>query len=261
MNGLASVSVGIVTYNNEDQIGLLLADLRRYCGDARVYVADNHSSDGTVGLIREQFPEVTLLTQEENRGFGAGHNKVLPLLQSDYHVIVNPDIRITSDVIGALAAVLDTHPDVSMITPKILNTDGTEQFLPKRKPRVRYMLAGRLEKFSKRMARLRNEYTMKNEETGKPMEIEFSTGCFSMIRTDVFRKLGGFDERFFMYLEDADLTLRARKFGKALFWPEVSVIHGWERSSAKKLKFLWIHMNSMKKFIKKWKNYTEGDIN
>lgn len=256
---MSSVSVGIVTYNNEDKIGLLLEDLRRYCGTAKVYVVDNRSSDGTARLIRDRFPEVTLLEQEENRGFGAGHNRVLPLLQSDYHVIVNPDIRLSSDAIGALAAVLDERKDVSMITPKILNTDGTEQYLPKRTPRVRYMLAGRLEKFSKRMAKLRDEYTMKNEETGKPMEIEFSTGCFSMIRTSVFRELGGFDERFFMYLEDADLTRRARKYGKALFWPQISVIHGWERSSAKKLKFLWIHMQSMKKFTDKWKNQNVRD--
>ena len=86
-----------------------------------------------------------------------------------------------------------------------------------------------------------------------PTEIDFCTGCFSVIRTEVFKKLGGFDENFFMYFEDADLTLRAKEYGKTVFLPQLCAIHLWERSSAKSLKYMMIHIASMFKFFRKYK--------
>ena len=73
-----------------------------------------------------------------------------------------------------------------------------------------------------------------------------------VIRTEVFKKLNGFDERFFMYFEDSDLTVRAKQYGKTMLLPQFSVIHEWERSSSKSLKYLMIHINSMIKFL--WKH-------
>jgi GT2 family glycosyltransferase len=140
-----------------------------------------------------------------------------------------------------------------MVTPKILNLDGTEQYLPKKKPTIRYLIAGRL-KFSKYFLKMRNEYTMQDYVMKEPVDIDFSTGCFSIIRTDVFKEIKGFDNRFFMYFEDVDLTLRAKRYGRIIFNPKIYATHGWERSSAKKLKFLLIHINSMIKFFWKWKN-------
>lgn len=252
---LAKVSIGVVTYNSEKKICDLLDSVNQYTSDISfdVYIVDNNSTDRTVDVIQKNYKTATVLQMDHNLGFGGGHNRLLPLVDSEYHMIVNPDIVLHSNAISELAHYLDTHPDVVMVTPKILNMDGTEQYLPKREPKLRYLIAGRLAPYSRFFCRIRDQYTLKSSKIEQPIDIDFSTGCFSMIRTETFRKIGGFDERFFMYLEDADLTLRAKKYGRAVFNPQISVVHGWERSSAKDLKYLFIHINSMMKFISKWR--------
>lgn len=87
----------------------------------------------------------------------------------------------------------------------------------------------------------------------EPTEIEFATGCFMMVRTELFKKINGFDEIFFMYFEDADLSKRVRQYGKIVFYPDTFVVHLWNRASAKKIKFLFIHISSMIKYFCKWK--------
>lgn len=252
---VTSVSIGIVTYNNEDKICALLESLYQYTQNVnfQIYVVDNASSDNTVQLVKENYPKVNLLQMGKNIGFGAGHNQVISYMRSDYHVIVNPDIRLCSNVICDLVKYLNEHSDVVMVSPKILNADGTEQHLPKKRPRIRYLLSGKLENTNKFFNHLRCEYTRKNRENDNPMEVDFLTGCFVMMRSSVFKQLGGFDDNFFLYLEDADLTLRAKQCGKVIFYPRASVIHSWERASSKKLKFLLIHIDSMRKFMWKWR--------
>ena len=95
-------------------------------------------------------------------------------------------------------------------------------------------------------------YTMRNEVINGPIDIEFCTGCFFCIRTEIFKKLNGFDDRFFMYFEDADITRRARKLGSVVFYPDIKVTHVWARASAKTLKFFLIQLCSMFKYFLKW---------
>lgn len=252
---LDKVSISIVTYNNADKISNLLNSIIKNTKGVtyKIYVIDNCSSDNTIEIIKENFPTVNIFQLPENVGFGEGHNQVLNVIDSQYHAIVNPDIIINSDAISDLVNYLDTVPDVVMITPRIFNSDGTEQYLPKKRPTLRYLISGRL-KFIKYFLKLRNEYTMQDYNIQEPIDVDFSTGCFSIIRTDVFQRIKGFDNRFFMYFEDVDLTLRAKKYGRVIFYPKISVVHGWERSSAKNVKYLLIHIKSMIEFFCKWRN-------
>lgn len=252
---MISTSIGIVTYNNEAEIGALLKSIFKYTKDIhfQIYVVDNASTDNTVRIIKENYPAVKVLAMKKNLGFGAGHNQLIPYIHSDYHVIVNPDIQLCSNAIADLAGYLNGNPDVALVGPKILNADGTEQHLPKQKPKLRYLLSGRLEKHSRFFNELRADYTLMNRREDEPIEIDFSSGCFMVIRTAVYKQIEGFDEQFFLYLEDADLTLRAKAYGRVVFYPAVSVIHSWKRASAKKTKYFFIHINSMRKFMWKWR--------
>ena len=247
---MQTVSVGIVTYNNEDKIENVLNSIFKHTRgvDVTVYVVDNSSSDQTVHVVQTKFPKVKLLSMSSNMGFGEAHNQLLSVLGSDYHVILNPDITFETDVLAELSRYLEKHSDVSMVTPRILFPDGQEQHLPKRNPTLRYVLGGRIGFKS-----LRRKYTMADVVFTEPAKIEFCTGCFMMLRTSLFCELKGFDNRFFMYFEDADLTRRARKKGHAIFYPGVSVTHVWERASAKSFKFMRIHISSMIKYFMKWK--------
>lgn len=249
---MVDVSIGIVTYNNENKITNILGDIYEQLHGLsfKVYVLDNQSQDNTVNKVKTDFPQVEIIQNTANTGFGSGHNIILKRVSSRYHLILNPDIRLTDNSLTELVSYLDTHDDVSMVTPKILNPDGTEQELPKLTPSFKYLISGRLAFFSRSFANIRREYTMADENISQPTEIEFCTGCFMLGRTDILKQVGGFDKRFFMYLEDAELTQRVAQYGKVIFYPAASVIHEWERSSAKSPKYFIIHLHSVFKYLK-----------
>lgn len=251
---MLDLSIGIVTYNSENEIGILLKSITDNTSgiDYKITVIDNASTDNTVKIVKENFPSVEVMTMGENLGFGHAHNKMLGA-DSKYHAVINPDITVKSNVLCSLVKYLDENPDVAMVTPKILNADGTEQNLPKRRPTRRYMLLGRLSRYIRVFKPIRDEYTMSNVTIDKPTQIEFCTGCFMVMRTELFKKIGGFDEQFFMYLEDADLTDRIRQYGKVVFNPDYFVIHNWEGGSSKSFKLIKIHFQSMGKYFKKRK--------
>ncbi len=251
---MAELSVSVVTYNNEKEIARLLKSIieNTKSVEYEITVVDNASTDKTLEIVKKEFPSVKIIQTGGNKGFGYGHNKMLGV-ESDFHAVINPDIELKNDVLSELVGYLKENGDVVLVTPKILNPDGTVQDLPKRKPTAKYMILGRLSKYIKALEPIRNEYTMKNADMTEPTEIEFCTGCFMVMRTECFKKVGGFDERFFMYLEDADLTERLSKLGKTVFNPQMSAVHNWEGGSSKNLKLILVHISSMFKYFKKRK--------
>ena len=240
------ISAAIVSYNSssvvEKACNSILEHTKRY--PLKFYVIDNASSDETLRNI-SNIAGVEILKQDKNIGFGAAHNKILETKMGKYHFVVNPDIIVNSDVLSDMADFMEQNPDVVMCMPKILNEDGTEQKLPKEKPTFKTLFFGRLSK------KIRNKYIWADRDITEVTDVDFCTGCFFCIRSDVFEKLGGFDERFFMYLEDADLTQRAKKYGRVVMNPSFAVTHIWERESAKKIKYLLIHIFSAIKFLSK----------
>lgn len=244
------VSGCIVTYNNGDIIEECISTiLNNTTGlNFSLFVVDNGSTDNTVEIIREKFPKVKVIQNDENLGFGHGHNKVLRLIDSDYHVVINPDITMDMDAISPLCEYLEENAEVAMITPKILNSDKSQQYVPKYCPTIRYVIVSKFWPFKY----LRKEYTRENENLTGPTEIEFCTGCFFVVRTKAFRELEGFDQRFFMYCEDADLSKRIRIFSKIIFYPDVYVMHKWKRENTGNIKGVFRFMSSLCKYFIKW---------
>lgn len=243
-----TVSASIVTYNDNNRVPATIKSIidntKKY--DLTLYVVDNASSDGTAELV-EQMGLATVIKNDNNAGFGAAHNMVLDEKIGKYHFVINPDITVSSDVISDMVDYFESNPDVVMAMPKILNFDGTEQKLPKERPTFKRLFLGRLSN------KVRANYVWADKEITNPIEVNFCTGCFFCIKGDVFKKLGGFDKRYFMYLEDADLTLKSKAVGKVVMLPQFSVNHAWERESAKSLKYLFIHIVSCFKFLFKWR--------
>lgn len=252
---MKKISICIVTFNNENNILSVLDCIYRYSENfiLETFVVDNNSTDNTVELVKKNFPRVNVTVLSQNKGFGYGHNKILNKINSDFHVILNPDITFNTNIFDNLAEYLQSNPNVAVVVPQILNADGSVQALPRLKPKFKYLISGRLERFGGIFKLWRDEYTCSGEIFEKPTEIDFCSGCFMMIRSEIFKKLNGFDERFFMYFEDADLTRRAQKYGKTVLHPGICAIHTWERTSCKKLKYLCIHVDSMIKYFKKWR--------
>jgi GT2 family glycosyltransferase len=246
-------SASIVTFNNIGQVPDLLESMQRHLDPSKLdlYVVDNASTDGTPEYVEQHCPEAKLLHSELNLGFGAAHNKVLPLLRSRYHVLINPDIVFGEDVLTPLLAYLDGHPDVAMVTPRILNPDGSEQKLPKLQPRLKYLVARRFEKRFGWAKRLCREYVRADEDFTEPTEIETCTGSFCIIRTEVFERIGGFDERFFLYFEDNDLSRRAHAFGSLVFYPQATVTHRYQRAALHNPRAFATQLRSMFRYFNK----------
>ncbi len=243
----------IVTYNNMSTINSTLQSLFEYTKDIdfKLYVVDNVSTDGTVDFIKHNYPQAELIEQKKNLGFGAGHNVVIDLINSDYHFIINPDIVLVENSIRKMVDFLESNADIGLLSPKICFPDGREQILGKRNPHLKYIFASRFR--SDEMSSLLKEYAMLDTDLSKPVNIENATGCFMAFRTSVLKKIGGFDKRYFMYFEDADITREVNLISRAVFYPDTVVCHVWNRDSKKNYKLLAIHIHSMLKYYLKWK--------
>ena len=250
----ARVSACIVVYNGAEESAQAARSLLEFTKGAELelYLVDNASPDGAgEALERMNWPEnVHIVRLEKNVGFGRGHNAVLPMLTSEYHFVVNPDITLCEDSLTALCAWMDEHPDVVMATPQLKYPSGEAQYTAKRRPTFLALCARQLPlPFLKNVER---HYLMLDEDLTQTQDIDFCTGCFFVMRTDVFRKMGGFDESYFMYVEDADITREAQKYGRVCFMPGTSVCYAWHRDPNKKLRNFTMQIGSMLHYWRKW---------
>ncbi|MBP3329636.1 MAG: glycosyltransferase family 2 protein [Clostridia bacterium] len=248
-----TVSGCIVTYNNMRTIKDTLDSILEYTKgvDFKLFVVDNLSTDGTPEFIRENYPQVELIEPGTNKGFGSGHNEVLSKINSKYHAIINPDIVIDSDVIKAMADRMDEDSSIGMLSPKILFPDGRLQILGKRMPKLRYLIASRM-RSGDEPSKLLAEYAMLDKDPDSEYRVEIATGCFMFIRTDIFKKIGGFDDSYFLYFEDFDLSCAVNKISKVIYYPGAIIYHVWGRESKKNFKLKLVQIKSMMKFYFKW---------
>ena len=247
------VTGSIVTYNN---ISTLAKTLETLFGetkdiDFKLYVLDNGSSDGTPEYIEKNYPDVTVIRSGKNVGFGAGHNIIINQVESKYHAVINPDIVLTQNAVKKMADYMDGNPEIGLLSPRICFPDGRDQILGKRNPHLKYLVASRLR--GDEPSKLLKEYAMLDCDLSKPTEIENATGCFMFIRTDVLKSIGGFDDGFFMYFEDADLARRINEVSKCVYYPDAVVNHVWGRDSKRNFKLMLVHINSMLRYFRKWK--------
>lgn len=246
------VSASVVSYNGYEEICKTVNTVIDFTKQVKLqlYLVDNASPDATGKKLQEtNFGDtVQVICLPENIGFGKGHNTILPLLESKYHAVINPDILLDTDAIGVLCGWMEEHPEVVMVTPRLRFLDGSEQYTPKRRPTFLALLARQVHFFKN----VEKHYLMQDEDLTKEQEIDFCTGCFFIMRTDVFRKMGGFDEDYFMYVEDADITRKAQQYGKVMYVPHAYVYHAWHRDTHKKWSHFWMQIKSMFLYWKKW---------
>ena len=247
------VTGSIVTYNNMKTIDKTLSTLFEFTKDIdfKLYVVDNVSSDGTPDYIEKNYPQVEVIRMDKNIGFGAGHNVAIKRIESQYHVIINPDIVMIENAIKKMADYMDENGDIGLLSPRVAFPDGRDQILGKRNPHFKYLVASRMR--GDEPSKLLKEYAMLDTDLSKPVDIENATGCFMMFRTENLKAIGGFDERYFMYFEDSDITRSIKKTARAVYYPYATVNHVWARDSKRNTKLMMIHIQSMLKYYAKWK--------
>ncbi|HLP59817.1 MAG TPA: glycosyltransferase family 2 protein [Candidatus Deferrimicrobium sp.] len=257
------LTISIVTFNNEDVIRDALNSIEKstlkQTANCAVVVVDNSSTDKTAAIVSREFPKVTLI-RAENMGFSAGHNKAIRYvlentgLEPEYHLIMNPDVFFDEDVLEKLVAFMDAEKDAGLVMPKILYPDHQVQYLCKLLP-TPFDLFGRrfMPCFLKVLFKRRFEaYEFRNRDYNESMEVPHLSGCFMMMRTGIFEKVGLLDERFFIYLEDVDISRRIHAQFKTVYYPGVYVFHHYRKGSYKRLKHLKYHICSAIKYFNKW---------
>lgn len=264
----AKVTVSIVVYSGTlADVNQLLNNLQNDQHVLRWIVVDNGSSDEIRDAV--QAMGGVYVRPGKNLGFGRGHNLALKQLagvDAPYHLILNPDIVFDGDTLGRLADVMDSHPDVGLVMPKVLYPDGSNQYLCKLLPApidlvLRRFLPGPL----KRVAQKRTaSYELRFLDSNTPAYVPSLSGCFMFARRSVLEAVGGFDERFFLYMEDVDLCRRMLAVSRLLYWPGVTVEHVHQMGSYRNRKLLFLHIRSAIQYFNKWgwiRDSTRAQIN
>lgn len=248
------LSACLVLYHCGDELTQALRCIQNADVEVEVFLSDNTPEEPAAEKMQWLFPGVTVLPQKGNIGFGRANNAVLPYLKSKYHLIMNPDVSFEPGLLGRMISYMEAHPNIAILTPRVLNEDGSEQFLPKKRISVHYLLSGLLERFGGIFRRWRDEFTFADVDVRYPVPVEFATGCFLLIRTDVFLKLKGFDPRFFLYQEDSDLSRRVleQRLGSIVYHPGMTVTHRWARENTRTFKGRMRQVRSIIKYFLKW---------
>ena len=206
------VSVIILNWNTRKLLQECLQTLLRlqHGIDVEVIVVDNASSDDSRDMVRREFPGVTLISNPMNLGFGAGNNVGIPVSTGRYVLFLNSDTQVTEGALKALVDYADTHPDVGILGPKLLNADGSLQYSCRQYPNLATGFLhntplGRLLPKNRFAA----DYLMKNWDHATPRNVDWVSGAALMIRRTLLGQIGGFDEDYYMYCEDVDLCWRA----------------------------------------------------
>jgi GT2 family glycosyltransferase len=237
-------SATVVTYRSDQELlerclrSLRAATLEaREAGlisEATLYIVDNGPRDPLAPIrdaaraYSDGAGRVEILNGHGNVGYGRANNLILPRLASDYHLIMNPDVELETHALNAALEAMQGNPQIGVVAPAVRGTSGERQYLCKRYPSVWVLfLRGFAPRFVReRFAKALDDYEMRDiapERYFSPVPL--ASGCFMLVRTANFTRVGGFDPRFFMYFEDYDLSLRIGREAKVAYVPEARIVH------------------------------------
>ncbi len=256
---MKKLSISIVIYEDYTDVKNAVESIEKVTPaeiEKEIYLIDNSEhdeSDEGEAAFREwitAYADVIYRKSGGNIGFGAGHNLCIKEYDSQYHAIVNPDILLKEDAFSSMIPFMDENPDIGMLIPRILSEEGELQKVYRRDLTpldmfIRMFCGGHFKK--------RQDYhTLQDQNYDAVFDLPFGQGSFLLIRTELFKEIGGFDDRFFLYMEDADLCRRVGQKARFVYFPGASVIHKWEKGSHKNKKLFRIHVESMIKYFCKW---------
>lgn len=255
------LSIVIVNYNVKSFLAQCLRSVQQSeglaCGvDYEVFVVDNHSVDDSVEMVREKFPWVRLIANQENTGFAKANNQAIRQSEAKYVLLLNPDTLIENDTLQKCLAFMESHPDAGGLGVKML--DGQGRYLKESKRGVPtpstafYKMTGMCKFFprSKRFA----SYYMGHLSPDEIHPVEILSGAFMLLRRETLDKVGLLDETFFMYGEDIDLSYRILQGGyRNYYFPHTTIIHYKGESTRKgSLNYVLVFYKAMEIFVKKY---------
>jgi len=247
------ITGSLVLYcSRQDQFEAAISNFLEAVPSGVLHVVDN----SPVALESRLFanPRVVFTHNGANIGFGAAHNRAIKhaCVDSDLHLILNPDIRFESNVLEQISTMFAKDPQLVVAMPKIVYPDGSLQRLCKLLPTPTDLLIRRFVPLSRLRKKLDYRYEMHELSQDEVSEVPTLSGCFLIARSSVLLEVGAFDERYFMYMEDVDLVRRLATKGKALYVPSTTVIHEYAKGSYRNYRLLSYHVRSAIRYFNKW---------
>lgn len=223
------VSIIIVSFNTKDLLRACLAQVAA----GEIIVVDNGSVDGSVEMVKKEFPNIVLIANSENRGFAAANNQGLKRARGRYLLLLNSDTEAPQGSVEEVVRFMDEHPDIGVVGAKLMLPNGTmdpacHRGFPTPWAAVTYSTG-----FEKALPRSRffGEYHQGYKNMNEPHEIDSPSGAFYFLRREVYESVGSLDEDYFMYGEDLDWSYRIKQKGwKIYFYPRVTVLHRKKQS-------------------------------
>jgi len=232
------LSVILVNYNVREFLRQALRSIKRALRElpSEVIVVDNASDDGSVELVREEFPEVRLIANSENLGFARANNQAIRLARGRYLALINPDTLVREDTFRTLVDFLEAHPEAGLVGCKVLNADGSLQLACRRSIPTPWVAFTKLSGLSSLFPRTRlfGRYNLTYLDPDQTTEVEAVSGSFMVFRREIIESVGLLDEDYFLYGEDLDWCYRIRKAGWKIYYvPATSIVHFKGQSSRK----------------------------
>ena len=252
---MTNISASIVLYKTGQDARRTIVDFLDTKLSVHLYLLDNspttHLKNELADLIADK--RIIYLYNNKNLGYGAGHNVAIKQIldSTDYHLVLNPDVSFEKGTLEKLVDFGEKNIDIGLLTPKVLYPDGSVQYVCKLLPTPFDLIFRRFLPASFTRKRM-EKFELRQLNYNKLFQAPYIHGCFMFLRTEALKKVGLFDERFFMYPEDIDLTRRIHQHYKTVFYPEVVIVHAHAKASYKSLKLLWIHIVNMIKYFNKW---------
>jgi len=255
---MINLSASIVLFNNEkEQLTKTINSFLNANLNVKLYLIDNSTFDD-LKIFSNIDNRIIYIFNNANLGYGKAHNIALRKSIEEnipYHLVLNPDVYFEKGVLEELYNFMESNKDVGLVMPKVLYPNANIQYLCKLLPSPldlferRFLNFGPLKNFLEKRNKI---YELEFSNYDKIMEVPYLSGCFMFIRTEVLKEVGLFDERFFMYLEDTDLSRRIHMVAKTIYYPYVHIYHEYEKGSYKNLKLLSYHISSTIKYFNKY---------
>ncbi|MCX2432372.1 glycosyltransferase [Pedobacter sp. GR22-10] len=250
-----NITASIVLFNsNADEIEHVISCFTSKTLHLKLYLIDNSKNDDLKYLGNVENVEYIFLGK--NIGYGAAHNVAISLSGkgSPYHLVLNPDISFKPEIIEQAFRYMENNSKVGMLSPKILYPDGRPQHMCRMLPTpfdliARRFMPGFIKPFFRKSL---NNYTLEKLDYKKIHNIPNLPGSFMFLRNKALKEVGGFDENFFMYLEDIDLTRRIHTKYDTIYYPDIEITHALEQGSYKSGKLLKYHIQSALYYFNKW---------
>jgi len=223
--------------------------------NVKLFLVDNSPTNQLRDISSDD--RVSYIFNPSNPGFGAAHNLIMKDIWdvSEYHIVLNPDVYFEPGTLEKLYEFMEADKNVGHVMPKVLYTNGEIQYLCKNNPKPFDLFARRFlpRAFRKYFQDRLDKYEYKDKDYSKTiLNVPYLSGCFMFLRTATLKKVGLFDDRIFMYIEDADLTRRFLEVSNTAYFPQATIYHHYEKGSYKNWKLTWYNIHGAIIYFNKW---------